>query len=74
MLLPRSVAHELSTPSKGRNERADAVWVLGLWWTAFAFAYVERLLKESPAAAKTALDKVESLLPLLDQANYAKDM
>ncbi|KAL8291502.1 hypothetical protein RQP46_002480 [Phenoliferia psychrophenolica] len=44
------------------------------FYRAFAFAYVERLLKESPAAAKTALDKVESLLPLLDQANYAKDI
>lgn len=41
---------------------------------AFAFAYVERLIPAPPEAAVRALDKVESLLPLLDRAGFAKDM
>lgn len=41
---------------------------------AFGFAYVERLLDADAAVAKRALDKVESLLPLLDRAGFAKDM
>ncbi|KAM0747639.1 cysteine proteinase [Meredithblackwellia eburnea MCA 4105] len=44
------------------------------FYRAFAFAYVERLLDQPPTAAKKALDKVESLLPLLDQAGYAQDI
>jgi hypothetical protein len=47
---------------------ADAVRV------AFGFAYVERLLDADAAVAKRALDKIESLLPLLDRAGFARDM
>lgn len=41
---------------------------------AFGFAYVERLLEGDAAVAKRALDKIESLLPLLDRAGFARDM
>mgnify|MGYP001559436900 CR=1 FL=1 len=65
------MAHDLAEePESGADGGLCSTCVCA----AFAFAYVERLLKESPAAAQSALDKVESLLPLLDQANFAKDM
>jgi ubiquitin thioesterase protein OTUB1 len=41
---------------------------------AFAFSYLERLLPLPSTAAQLALAKIESLLPLLDQAGFMKDM
>ncbi|ORY72930.1 peptidase C65 Otubain-domain-containing protein [Leucosporidium creatinivorum] len=44
------------------------------FYRAFAFSYLERLIPLPPSAAQLALAKVESLLPLLDQAGFQKDI
>ncbi|KAK4051508.1 hypothetical protein OIO90_004722 [Microbotryomycetes sp. JL221] len=44
------------------------------FYRSFAFSYVERLLPQPPSAAQLALAKIESLLPLLDQAGFMKDI
>ncbi|KAM0786215.1 hypothetical protein ACM66B_007018 [Microbotryomycetes sp. NB124-2] len=44
------------------------------FYRAFAFGYVERLVPQPPSAAQLALAKLESLLPLLDQAGFMKDI
>lgn len=38
------------------------------FYRAFAFSYVERLLDSSTETAATSLDKLQHLLPLLEQA------
>lgn len=42
--------------------------------SAFIFSYLERLIPLPPTSAQLAYAKMESLLPLLDQAGFQQDM
>lgn len=44
------------------------------FYGAFSYAFVERLLDEPPSKAVEALNSIEKLIPLLDQAGYVRDM